>query len=153
MAQVSGTYSAFQAKGIREELFELISDISPEEVPYQSNIGTGDADNTFFEWQQDALVAAALNKQIEGDETTFTAPTATVRIGNYTQISKKSVLITGTLEAVRKAGRKSEVGYQMMRRSIELKRDVEFTLLNAQAAAAGSDSAARATASLLNFVK
>lgn len=54
---------------------------------------------------------------------------------------------------VNKAGRRSELAYQIAKRGSELKRDQEFTMLNGAVAAAGSTSVARGTASLGAFIK
>src|SRR5688572_28964163 len=99
MAQVGTTFSTYDAKGIREDLSDLISDISPTDTPFQSNIGSEGCSNTFFEWQVDSLASAsATNYQIEGDDlgNTYTAVNATTRIGNYTQIMRKDFLISRT---------------------------------------------------------
>ena len=155
MAAITNTYTRFDAKGVREDLSNVIYQISPEETPFMSNIGRENVKNTFYEWQTDDLAAASTtNAQIEGDDiTTFTAATPTVRLGNYTQISRKDVIISGTLESVDKAGRRSELSYQMAKRSAELKRDMETTMLANQGAAAGDTSNARKTGALLAFLK
>jgi hypothetical protein len=155
MAAITNTYTRFDAKGVREELSNVIYQISPEETPFMSNVGKENVKNTFYEWQTDDLASAvSTNAQIEGDDiTSFTAATATVRLGNYTQISRKDVVISGTLESVDKAGRRSELSYQMAKRGAELKRDMETAMLANQAAAAGSTSAARKTGALLAFLK
>lgn len=154
MSAITNTYTRFDAKGVREDLSNVIYQISPEETPFMSNVGRENVKNTYFEWQTDALAAAVTtNAQIEGDDiTSFTAATATTRVGNYTQISRKDVIISGTLESVDKAGRRSELSYQMAKKSAELKRDMETTMLANQAAAAGSTSSARKTGALLAFI-
>jgi len=98
---------------------------------------------TEMEWQTDALAAAADNAVIEGDEATTDVATATSRLTNYTQISDKVPRVTGTQEAVNKAGRRSELAYQIAKRSKELKRDIETGLLKNTAKVAGDDSTAR----------
>lgn len=158
MSQTSNTYDTFAAKGIRESLSNVIYNISPEETPFMSNIGRENVKNTFFEWQTDALAAASTtNAQIEGDDiSAYDQATPTVRVGNYTQVSRKTVILSGTLEAVDKAGRRSELAYQLAKRSAELKRDMESIMLCNQAAAAGSagvSTALRKTGSLLAFLK
>jgi len=154
MAIVTNTFTTFDAKGIREDLSNIITQISPEETPYMSNIGRESISNTLFEWQTDALASAAANKQIEGDDVaSFEAVTATVRLQNYAQISRKTIILSDTEETVNKAGRRSELAYQIAKRSAELKRDQEFTMLNGAVAAAGNTSTARGTASLGAFIK
>ena len=153
MAIVANTFLTYNAKGIREDLANVIYSISPEETPFVSNVGKGSISNTAFDWQTDALAAAGANAALEGDDTTFAAVTPTVRLQNYAQISNKNVIISGTEEKVNKAGRKSELAYQIARRGAELKRDIEFIALNGQAAVAGNSTTARTTGSLPAFLK
>ena len=154
MAIVTNTFTTFDAKGIREDLSNIITNIAPEETPYMSNIGRESISNSLFEYQTDTLAAAAANKQIEGDDVaSFDAVVATVRLQNYAQISRKTIILSATEEVVNKAGRRSELAYQIAKRSAELKRDQEFTMLNSAVAAAGSTSTARGTASLGAWVK
>ena len=154
MSIVTNTFTTFDAKGIREDLSNIITNIAPEETPYQSNIGRESVSNSLFEWQTDTLASAAANKQIEGDDVaSFDAVTATVRLQNYAQISRKTIILSATEEVVNKAGRRSELAYQIAKRSAELKRDQEFTMMNGAVAAAGNTSTARGTASLGAFIK
>ena len=158
MSQTANTFDTFNAKGIRESLSNVIYNISPEETPFMSNIGRENVKNTFFEWQTDALAAASTtNAQIEGDDvSSYDSTTATVRVGNYTQVSRKTLILSGTLESVDKAGRRSELAYQLAKRSAELKRDMESIMLTNQAASGGSSgvsTALRKTGSLLAFIK
>ena len=158
MSQTVNTFDTFGAKGIRESLSNVIYNISPEETPFMSNIGRENVKNTFFEWQTDALAAASTtNAQIEGDDvSSYDSTTATVRVGNYTQVSRKTLILSGTLESVDKAGRRSELAYQLAKRSAELKRDMESIMLTNQAATGGSagvSTALRKTGSLLAFIK
>jgi hypothetical protein len=158
MSQTANTFDTFGAKGIRESLSNVIYNISPEETPFMSNVGRENVKNTYFEWQTDSLAGASTtNAQVEGDDVgSFDQTSATTRLGNYTQISNKTLLISGTLEAVDKAGRRSELAYQLAKRSAEIKRDMESICLTNQAAAAGSagvSTALRRTGSLLAFIK
>jgi len=149
MTQATNTFDTYDAVGIREDLQDVIYSISPTETPFMSAAAREQVKNTFHEWQTDSLAAAVTNNAvIEGDEATLDASTATSRIGNYTQIMDKTVVITGTQEAVDKAGRASELAYQIAKKSKELKRDIESTLLTNQARAVGSSSVARTFASM-----
>ena len=74
-------------------------------------------------------------------------------MGNYTQIMRKTLILSDTLEVVDKAGRRSELAYQLAKRGAELKRDLETVLLRAQGGAAGSAGVARTLAGLNAFVK
>jgi hypothetical protein len=154
MTQATNTFDTYDAVGIREDLQDVIYSISPTETPFMSAAAREQVKNTFHEWQTDSLAAAVTNNAvIEGDEATLDASTATSRIGNYTQIMDKTVVITGTQEAVDKAGRASELAYQIAKKSKELKRDIESTLLTNQARAVGSSSAARTFASMGAWIK
>ena len=126
MAQITNTYSQYDAKGEREDLSDIIYSISPTDTPFMSNVGKNKATAVYHEWQTDALAAAASdNHQVEGDEVAFNAMTATTRVGNRTQISRKAVIVSGTLDSVSKAGRNNELAYQISKASKELKRDME----------------------------
>ena len=130
MAQTVNSFATFNAVGNREELADMIYNISPEETPFVSAIGKGKASSIFPEWQTDALAAAANNKVEQGNQVTIAASTPTKRVGNRTQISEKTFSVTGTQEVVDKAGRKSEVAYQKAKKMMELKRDIEFAAIN-----------------------
>lgn len=154
MAQPTNTFDTYDAKGIREDLSNVIYNISPEETPFMSNVGKGSAKSTYFEWQEDSLAATDLNNaQVEGDDSPAVEPSPTARIGNYTQISRKTVTVSGTLEAVDKAGRKSEMAYQMAKRAAELKRDMEAIATSGQAAVGGNSTTARKTAGFGAFLR
>jgi hypothetical protein len=154
MAIVSNTFLTYSAKGIREDLSNVITNIAPEETPYMSNIGRENVSNSLYEWQTDTLAAAAANAQLEGDDVaSFDSVTATVRLQNYAQISRKTIILSATEEVVNKAGRRSELAYQIAKRGAEIKRDQEFSMLNGAIAVAGDSTTARTTASLGAFVK
>lgn len=156
MAIVTGTQTTYDVRGIREDLTNKIYMISPEETPFLSAAGKGKAKNTLHEWQTDALASAdAANAQLDGDDiTTTSAPASTVRVGNYTQISRKLAFVSGTLEAVDKAGRNTELAFQLAKRSAELKIDMETIMLGTkQGAVAGNTTTARKLASMLTWIK
>lgn len=152
---ITNTFETYDAKGIREDLSDIIYNISPTECPFMQNAGRGKVENTFFEWQIESLASAvSTNQRIEGNDVTqFEAVTATTRLGNYTQISDKTLIISDTEEVVNKAGRKSEIAKQLSKKSKELKRDMEFGLLSPLAAVTGNSSTARITAGLSSFIK
>ena len=60
----------------------------------------------------------------------------------------KTVVITGTQEAVDKAGRASEIAYQIAKRAKKLKRDMEAQLTTNNAEVAGNATTAREMGSL-----
>ena len=143
MTQPANTFSSYDAIGNREDLADVIYDISPTDTPFMSAIPRTKMTGTKHEWQKDALAAAsASNAVIEGDDATTDAATATTRAFNYRQISDKVPRVSGTQEAVMKAGRGSEMAHQMEKRSKELKRDVESALLANNAYVVGTDTVA-----------
>lgn len=154
MARAQGNYDRYQLAGDREDLSDLISNISPTETPFYANSAKGSAANTFFEWQQDSLAAAAHNAVVEGNQySTFTTLSATTRIGNWTQIASKDFSVSGTADVIDKAGRDTEYAYQMLKKGRELKRDVEVCLTENNAGVAGATGTARETGSILAFIK
>ena len=155
MAIATNTYQSYDAKGLREDLSNAIYRISPEETPFFSSIGTGPRARAIsFDWQTDELKAAdGSNAVAEGEEFSFEAATPSVRLANICQILRAEALVSGSLEAVDKAGRASEMAYQMELRSAEIKRDLETILLSNQAADMGGWNVPRRLAALLALVK
>jgi len=148
-------YNAYDAIGQREDLTDVIYDISPTETPFMSSIGKTKATAVYHEWQTDSLAAATTNNAaVEGADASDATLSPTTRLGNYTQILQKTIKVSGTLDAVNKAGRKSEKAYQLAKASQELKRDLETILLSNQGRSAGSsNSSARKMGSLLSWIK
>jgi hypothetical protein len=143
MAQVAGTFSSYDAVGNREDLENAIYRITPQETPFVQMIGTTKVEAVRHDWQTDVLATPAANAQIEGDDYAYAAVTPTKRVANFTQISWKDVIVTETQDAVQKAGRDTELGYQLAKKSIELKKDIEFACLSNTASVAGDDTTAR----------
>ena len=152
MAVPAQTRSTYGAIGIREDLSNIIYNISPMDTPFLSSVGKGSADNTNFEWQTDELAAVAANRQLEGDDYASTAATEPRRLSNYTQISATQVQSSGTSEAVDFAGRKSTQAYQLAKRAKEMKRDMETMLLDNTVKAVGAAGVVRATASVGGWI-
>ena len=149
MAAPTGTFQTYQAIGDREDLSDIIYDISPTDTPFMSNVGRGKASYTLVEWQTDSLAAAnADNAVIEGDDATTNTASPTTRFGNYCQIMQKVPRVAGTQRAVNSAGRRDELSYQIAKSGRELKRDMEARLTSIQGGAAGDSASARETAGL-----
>ena len=148
-------YDRYSAVGAREDLSNVIYNIAPTDTPIMSSIGKTKATGVYHEWQTDSLAAATTsNALIEGASASEATLSPTVRLGNYTQIVGKTVMISGTLEAVDKAGRKSEKAYQLAKASSEIKRDIEAIITANQGQSAGSSaSSARKMGSLLSYIK
>ncbi len=148
-------YNRYEAVGAREDLSDVIYNISPTDTPIMSSIGKSKATGVYHEWQTDSLAAATTsNALVEGADASAADLSPTSRIGNYTQIVGKTVQISGTLESVDKAGRKSEKAYQLAKASAEMKRDIEAIITANQGQAVGtSNSTARKMGSLLSYIK
>jgi len=143
MAQPSNTFDSYDAVGIREDLSDVITNISPEETPFYTKASKSRARNTLHEWQTDSLRASAANAHIEGDATTADARSATTRLGNYTQIFKNAVVVPDTDEGLDKAGRAREIAYHTLKIAKEQKLDIEKALFDNNARAAGNSTTAR----------
>ena len=153
MAQFSDTFDTYDSIGEREDLSDVIYNISPTDTPFLSSAAKTKATAVLHEWQTDSLTAAVTNNAvIEGDEVTIDAITATTRLSNSCQILDKAICITGTQEAVDKAGRASEIAYQIAKRAKELKRDLESSLTSNNAEVTGSATAARVMGGLGSWV-
>ena len=143
------TYKTYESVGNREDLTDVIYNISPTDTPFMSSVGKTNATAVYHEWQTDSLAdASTANAVVEGADASSATLAPTTRVGNRTQISQKTIQIAGTLESIDKAGRKSEKAYQLSKASSELKRDMEKILLSNQAAVTGDASTARKLGSL-----
>ena len=143
-------FRTYTAIGQREDLSNTIYNIAPTETPVVSSIGKTKATATYHEWQTDDLAAASAAGLIEGADASGASDTPTVRVGNRTQIQGKTVHISGTLDAVDKAGRKTETAYQLAKAGQELKRDMEKTILGN---VAQSNGTAGSSARLLGSIQ
>ena len=153
MAQPTNTFDTYDSVGEREDLSDVIYSIAPTDTPFLSSAAKTKATAVLHEWQTDSLAAAVTNNAvIEGDEATLDASTATTRLSNSSQIMDKTVVITGTQESVDKAGRASEIAYQIAKRAKELKRDMEATITGNIAEVTGGSSTARKMGTLGSWV-
>lgn len=147
-------YTTATAVGQREDLIDVIYQISPTETPIMSTLARTRATAVFHEWQTDSLAAATTaNAAVEGADAVSITASPTVRLGNYTQIVQKTIQVSGTLESVNKAGRRSERAYQLAKASAEIKRDMETIIAANQGRDAGSSSTARKLGALLSWIK
>lgn len=137
MAIVTNTFQTTSATVNREELSDVISRITPEDTPIYSLVEKVSFDTTHPEWAVDDLAAPAANIQLEGDEYTFGATTPAVRYGTYTQIMRKDGIISGTQDATKNVG-VEQIKYQKLKKGVELRKDVEFAIVDANAQVAGA---------------
>ena len=151
----ANTFATYEAVVNREDLWDMIYRIDPTDTPFMTGAEREKATAVNHEWQTQALAAASSsNAQLEAADSTTDAATPTVRLGNICQISTKTARVSGTQQAVDHAGRDNELAYQEMLKGLELKRDMETILVGTnQAKAAGDDTTARKTASVLSWIK
>ena len=152
MAQAAGTTDTFDLIGLAEDVEDVIYNITPTETPALTMSKRIKATAVNHQWQTDTLAAAAANRAVEGDDSTYATASPTTMLSNYCQISRKTVMVSGTADAVRKYGRKEEFAYQIAKRGRELKRDMEFAIVCNQGSSAGSTSVARSSAGLESMI-
>lgn len=154
MAQPAGTHSSYDANGNREDLSDVIHNIAPYETPVLSAMKKTGAESTLHEYQTDDLAApSGTNAHVEGDDAAPEGSGATIRLDNQTQIFKKHVVVTGTQEKVKKAGRRSEVAYETAKKLKELKTDMEMSIFGVnQSKVVGNDTTARVMGSLQSYI-
>ena len=143
-------FKTYDAVGIKEDISDVISNISPTLTPFQSLLKSEKVANTVFGWQEDSLADVADNAQVEGFTAADSTMNATTLRQNYTQILAKTVNVTATSDAVATYGRAKETAYQLSKKSAELKREFEYHLVGkVQNAAAGDGTTARTFANAL----
>lgn len=152
MTILTNAYSTYTAIGNREDLIDLITNISPEKTPVLSMTGSTRATARLHEWLTDVLTAPTANSYIEGDDTASVAVTPPTRVNNVTQILKKIFTVTETQEAVDKAGRSSEIGYQTQNQMKSLATDIEYAFIVNSAAVTGTTAAARVMNGMTGFI-
>jgi len=144
--------TTYSTTGIREDLSDIIYNISPTDTPFLSSIGKTKATNTSYQWQTDTLTAVAANAKVEGASISYPTLTSSTKLTNYTQISSKACQVSGTDDAVNLAGRNTEIAYQVAKAAKELKRDMENALLANVAAATGDATTARALGGVVTWM-
>lgn len=140
------------AGGIREDLEDVIWDLFADETWALTNLEKVSATGTYHEWMKDDLAAAGANIAVEGDDHSGASYTAPTRLGNYVQTSRKDFVVSGIMDEVKKAGRKTEVARIAMKRMRELKNDIEYALVRNAASSAGGSTTGRASAGMESWI-
>lgn len=138
MAVITNTFRTTNAVGNREELSDVVSRITPEDTPIYSLIEKGKCVSVHPEWETDELAAPGENIREEGEDYTFDAITPPARLGNYTQIMRKDWILSGTQEVVSEAGNVQKRKYQKLKKGVEIRKDVEFAILDTKASIGGA---------------
>lgn len=138
---MANTYTAYEVVGKQEDVSDIITNISPTTTPFQSMIGKETVNNVLFQWQEDSLAAVnTSNFQYDGFDASETALTPTTIRTNYTQIMQKAIKVAATVDKIAVYGRAKETAYNLSKASAELKRDLEYFLLNSQAGTGGQNA-------------
>lgn len=134
-------YKTYDQVGAKEDVSDIISNISPTRTPFISQIGTENVHNTLFQWQEDELRAVQANAQVEGFTATDATLSPTVMRNNYTQILEKTIKVSGSADKRDTYGRAKESAYQMSKAMQEVKRDLEHAAVGTNQSAVAGDSA------------
>jgi hypothetical protein len=158
MTMLAGTGQVYYSSGAsgvgrqnREDLSDMITNISPAETPFLSNLSKASAQNVYHEWLTHTLVAAATAGGLEGDVASFSSPTTLTRDVNICQINRKYIAVSGTQEAVNKAGMKSEMAYRVINATKEIKRDLEMAMFQNTQYITGGSTTARSLKGVAGF--
>lgn len=139
--------ASYELKGNKLSFAEWVSNISPTETPFTSMTGKEAINQTKFQWQTDIMPAPKKDNACqEGSAPTFDDIASTTVTNNTTQIFRRAVSVSDTANAVAYYGRSKEIGYQMEKASLELKRDIEVALLSDQVSATAASGVAGKTA-------
>ena len=149
-----GSTASYNLSGnaLKEDLADIIYDISPMDCFFMSTIGRGTSKSTVHEWQTDALAAAATNKKVEGDDHSAPARSMPTRLKNHTQISRKDIVVTGTSRKVQTAGMREILAYETAKVGKEIKRDMELDMLGNNPASAGTSASPRVSGGVPNWL-
>jgi hypothetical protein len=123
------TFQTFQEIGLKEDISDIITNLTPTSTPFQTNIGTEKVHQPLFQWQEDSLRAVAVNAQVQGADPTYIAVNPTVMRNNVTQILNEAVVVADTVQATTAYGRAKEMAYQLNKSSKQVKRDLENSLV------------------------
>lgn len=145
MAKATNAFDTYTATANREELADVIYNISPADTPVLSAAGKKNVSNVTFDWQTDQLQTNDATGSLEGDEIVADATPATTRESNVCQINRVTARSTGSQEASDAAGMTSLLAYSMSLRAKELKRNMETAICGKQNKTAGNATTARAT--------
>ena len=137
MAQVANTFVSTSSNTNREELSDVVDRITPEDTPIYSMIGKSTFKTTHPEWATDDLEAPEDNAQLEGDDYTFDSITPPDRYGNYTQIFRRTGILSETQDKMDEAGNVLKVKKQVVKKGIVARKDVEYSILAANASVGG----------------
>ena len=132
----------------REDLLDLITDVSPDDNPLSTMLSTTEARQTLHEWPEDYISRpTSVSGQIEGAAATYSDLTQPSRRVNITQIITETFRVSGTESKVSVAGMSDPYEYQASKALTNWKNQLEYSLING-VLASGSSGVARQMAGL-----
>ena len=139
MAVVAQTLQTFSRNELKDDLSNVINDLSPEDTPMYSMIGKTKATSVKHEWLSDRCEdGVATNAVTQGDNPVADTASAITRFINHTQLMDKVVRVGSTQRATDNAGYEDSMAYQMAKRSIELRKDLDCAICQNGASTAGA---------------
>lgn len=137
-------FSTYDQVGQVEDISDVISMITPSDVPFQTMIKSGSTKSKLVQWQEDVLYPAADNAYPEGSDAPTASHSGTTMRTNTTQIMMESVKVTATAQAIDLYGRDDELARELSKKGRKLKMDLEKALVGVvQTKVTGDDSTAR----------
>ena len=142
----------YQDAGRREDLLDIIADVSPDDNPLSTMLGTTKATQTNHEWLEDYLSRpTAVSAAVEGAAATYSDLTAPSRRNNIIQKIDVTFRVSGTERAVSVAGTADPYDYQASKALRDWKNNLEYSLLRG-AVASGASGVARQMAGVQAIV-
>lgn len=153
MAVPTNTYDSYSVTGLKEDISNMVANISPTDTFFYKSLGTCQVTQKKHQFLTDTLAAAGSNARVEGDERTAIAVTAATALYNMTQIMSKTFIISESnlaMDAYGQDGGVNSEAYQTAKFSKELAQDREYAFLRG-VRADGSASVARTMRGALNW--
>ena len=142
----------YQDTGRREDLIDIIGDVSPDDNPLSTMLATTKATQTLHEWLEDYLTRpAAVSAAIEGNSASYSDLTQPSRRRNICQIIATTFRVSGTERVVSVAGMGDPMEYQAAKALRDWKNKLEYSLING-AVASGDSGVARQMAGIKSIV-
>lgn len=134
----------YQDAARREDLLDVLGDVSPDETPLLTLFGTGGpVRGTLHEWLKYNISRPnSVSSDIEGADTTFGDLTQPSRANNVTHIIKQPIQVSRTERRVNVAAMGDPYAFQKADGLRQLKMKMEYAVLNSTKAS-GSSGVAR----------
>ena len=142
----------YQDGSRREDLLDIITDVSPDDNPLSTMFKTTTASQTLHEWVEDYLSRpSSVSAAIEGAAASYSDLTQPARRNNVTQVIATTFRVSGTMRAVDIAGMSDPLDYQAAKALRDWKNKLEFSLLQGSRAS-GDSGVARQMSGIQNIV-